>query len=54
MQLIDSPLKEESSYKEDDEIDLEECFNKLDIELRKYIERQESKLIQLERDNSVC
>ncbi|CDW85154.1 UNKNOWN [Stylonychia lemnae] len=52
VQVLDS-VDEESSYKEDDDIDLEDCFEKFEKEFMKSKQRMESRMDLLERDNSI-
>lgn len=43
---------EESSYNEDDNIELEECFEKLESEILTYKNRKEEEIQLLEQDNT--
>eukprot|EP00347_Sterkiella_histriomuscorum_P017443 403349352 len=44
---------DESAYKEEDEIDLEQCFERFEREFSKNQKRIESRIEELEKDNSI-
>ena len=44
---------EESSYKEDDDVDLEKCFDLFEKEFMKNRRKVESKIESLEKENSI-
>ena len=46
-------VDDESSYKEDDEIELEECFDRLEKELVKWMNRKDNRILQFEKDATV-
>lgn len=49
--MYDSVI-EESSYKEEDEVDLEQCFDRMEKELYKHKNKVEQRVKELEIDNS--
>lgn len=52
MQILDS-VTDESSYKEEDEVDLEKCFERFEEEFMKHKQRIEDRLESLINDNSI-
>ena len=52
MQVMEH-VEDESSYKEDDIVDLEECFNKFEKEFMNNKKKVDMKIEGLERDNSI-
>lgn len=52
MQILDSVI-DESSYKEEDEVDLEKCFERFEEEFMKHKQRIEDRLESLINDNSI-
>ena len=52
MQILDSVI-DESSYKEEDEVDLEKCFERFEEEFMKHKQRIEDRIESLINDNSI-
>ena len=52
MQILDSVI-DESSYKEEDEVDLEKCFERFEEEFMKHKQKIEDRLESLINDNSI-
>ncbi len=52
MQVLDSVM-DESSYKEEDDVDLEKCFERFEEEFIKHKQRIEERIESLINDNSI-